>query len=301
MELSQGAANWLAKGNDLIMVTLTAPHYSPDRLDVLWDAMAKGWRSMLQGKRWLGFKADFQVVGVVRALEVTVGRHGWHPHLHVLVFVTGRIGEHRRSGMEGWFQARWADVVKRQLGRQVGANGVHVSAVGSGAAGAYVAKVQDDLGDPAGGWDGGSEMTRHDLKQARRSGVTPFGLLEQIEVAEGRDRRRLVAKWREWERVSKGRRALTWSVGLRDLLGLDAEASDEDLVEEDEHGDLAGFFDRSLLWALEARGRTADMLTAVERGQVANGLDGARRSLRDFLLGFAMLEGLPLPEVRWEG
>jgi hypothetical protein len=36
--------------------------------------------------------------------------------------------------------------------------------------------------------------------------------------------------WHAWETGSKGKRALTWSRGLRARVGLDVEASDEDLA-----------------------------------------------------------------------
>ena len=42
--------------------------------------------------------------------------------------------------------------------------------------------------------------------------------------------------WHEFERASRGRRQMTWSKGLRDLLGLNDERTDES-VAEDEIGD----------------------------------------------------------------
>uniref|UniRef100_UPI0037CA0D74 hypothetical protein n=1 Tax=Ornithinimicrobium sufpigmenti TaxID=2508882 RepID=UPI0037CA0D74 len=42
------------------------------------------------------------------------------------------------------------------------------------------------------------------------------------------------AIWGEWERSSHGRRQITWSGGFRDLLGLGAERTDEELAEDDD-------------------------------------------------------------------
>jgi hypothetical protein len=39
--------------------------------------------------------------------------------------------------------------------------------------------------------------------------------------------------WHEFQRGSKGRRQLTWSKGIRELLGLRAEKSDEDVAGEE--------------------------------------------------------------------
>ena len=63
-----------------------------------------------------------------------------------------------------------------------------------------------------------------------RDGLTT-GFLDDLEL------------WRDWERVSKGRRQVTWSLGdhdLRTLAGLDPEQSDEEIAAEEVlHGDDA--------------------------------------------------------------
>lgn len=74
------------------LVTFTIPHYLPDTLAKLIGNSAdktgiKGaLRRMMQHRDWRDFCDKYQVIGHVRALEVTNGKHGWHPHYHFAIF-----------------------------------------------------------------------------------------------------------------------------------------------------------------------------------------------------------------------
>lgn len=71
----------------LTFITFTLPHVATDSLDELLEAVDKAWRNVISGGGWQnGIKTDFGVIGQIKAVEATVGRHGWHPHLHVLFF-----------------------------------------------------------------------------------------------------------------------------------------------------------------------------------------------------------------------
>jgi hypothetical protein len=63
------------------------------------------------------------------------------------------------------------------------------------------------------------------MKQGKGQSRTPFELLAAVvgeaDYVEG-DR----ARWREWELGSKGRRQLTWSPGLRELVAVAPELTD---------------------------------------------------------------------------
>lgn len=62
---------------------------------------------MLAGKVWHELQATGYVLGCCRALEVTHGKNGWHPHLHILIF----FGVEARSEQVGrvltWLAQRW--------------------------------------------------------------------------------------------------------------------------------------------------------------------------------------------------
>ena len=80
----------------------------------------------------------------------------------------------------------------------------------------------------------GMEMTRHDLKAARRQGRTPFQVLRDFAATgDCAD----LALWREWERASRGTQSLTWSKGLKARYSVN-EKTDSDLAAEQVGGEL---------------------------------------------------------------
>ncbi|MFD6591844.1 hypothetical protein ACFWED_33750, partial [Streptomyces anulatus] len=95
----------------------------------------------------------------------------------------------------------------------------------------YIAKTQDGKA-PA------LELARADLKTAGGENVTPFELLGRIgdltggvpeDDAQGQGSLEWnLAKWHEYERATKGRRAIEWTRYLRSMLGIDGGDTDED-------------------------------------------------------------------------
>jgi hypothetical protein len=102
-------------------------------------------------------------------------------------------------------------------------------------AAAYVAKM--GLED-ARSWGMDSEITKGHIKRAK-DGETPFDLLRSV-LADPGDRQGR-ALFREYAQAFRGKRQLVWSRGLRDLLGLDADATDEELsAAQDGDAELLG-------------------------------------------------------------
>ena len=68
------------------------------------------------------------------------------------------------------------------------------------------------------------------FKQAKGKNRTPFQIARAfLDTGDMAD----LDLWHEWERVSRGRRQLTWSKGMRDLADLGEERSDEDIAAEE--------------------------------------------------------------------
>jgi hypothetical protein len=77
-------------------------------------------------------------------------------------------------------------------------------------------------------WGLEHEMTKGHVKKGRQDGKTPFDLLRW--QLEGKDEK--PAKlFREYAKCFKGKRQLVWSQGLRNLLNLVSEKSDEEIAE----------------------------------------------------------------------
>jgi len=69
-----------ATGGIAAMATLTIPHHVFQSPRELRRAVSGAFRKVKSGKPWQKARAKYQWAGDVRALEVTHGRSGWHPH-----------------------------------------------------------------------------------------------------------------------------------------------------------------------------------------------------------------------------
>ena len=92
------------------MVTFTVRHLNGMALQTLLDGLSKAWRGTRQGGRIQRLWSQL-VTATIRAIEITHGKHGWHPHVHVLMR-TDEWSESDRAAL----LARWRDHVKRALG-----------------------------------------------------------------------------------------------------------------------------------------------------------------------------------------
>lgn len=236
-ELERLAVAWTDAGHGLAMATLTVRHWSRARLAPQLDGVAKSWQKVQAGAWWAGrtnkhgehfpgFKERYGLAGVTRAMEITHGDNGWHTHLHVLIWTDAPMDRETAARMEGELYDKWlAKVTAAGLGKPTREHGVKVDPVRRGKAGAadlakYVAKIQEADGAERAL---GNEMTRGDLKTGRKGSRVPFEIIaDHFRKGTAED----LELWREYEDATKGRRMLTWSRGLRDLL---AELLDEDL------------------------------------------------------------------------
>lgn len=233
----------LRQGLHVSMLTLTQRHHSGQRLAVLWDALSYAWNGVTSGRRWIEFKEQLGLVGYIKAVEVTHGANGWHVHTHVLV-----ISEKDPTVTPVFFQRKQglrktpypievqtsAEFVADRWARRLAKRGVDFVADKGGldwetakdakAIGNYVAKLQTGADSLS------AEATLGGFKKARRGNRTPFQILADIiETGDADD----IDIWYEYEKASKGKRALTWSKGLRNWANLGQELTDEEIAEEE--------------------------------------------------------------------
>jgi hypothetical protein len=222
----------------------------------------------LSGAPWERRKARLGYVGSIRAVEVTYGWSGWHPHCHAVLLFEKPLSEKEIVDLESWLYGRWSSVVEgRGFGSITRAHGVDVRAVSREGLGEYLTKVE-------GGWSAGAEVARGHLKRGGQ-GVTPFEILAKLtETGEVR----WLRLWQEYEAATFGKRAVVWSKGLRArLLPLMPERSDEELAAaEGADRALVRFLVAAGLWrAYVGRGTTGQVLDAIEmeaRSLIAAGL-----------------------------
>lgn len=70
----------------LSMLTFTIAHEWEESAAQVLDRLSRAYARWASGRWYQGFKQTYFVVGTLRALEMTHGEHGWHPHYHLLVW-----------------------------------------------------------------------------------------------------------------------------------------------------------------------------------------------------------------------
>lgn len=238
VEVQAAASAHVAAGGRLAMLTLTIRHEESDALVDQFGTLVKAWGRVQRRVSWGNWRRD-DLVGTIAATEVTHGfapgshsRNGWHAHRHLLLFLPGGAhGGRVLEEMAAWIPGAWADAVEAECGRRpTMLRGAHFVELDADAA-AYVSKVAD-------------ELVKADTKTAHRQ---PFGLLDH--VADGEEW--AVARWLEYVSATKGRRALVWSNGLRDLLIPDVEElSDEELAALEVEGEVVQVIAAAEWWRL---------------------------------------------------
>ena len=240
-ELQEAINSWVAhhQGKVLLM-TLTFPHEYDMPLS---ETLEKFANALTKFKNSRAYKNNFgtldnpglyERVGSVRSLEVTHGGNGWHPHTHDLVFLrndeilddTNALDELRGEWIKQLLKVGLGDNTKINDMLQFG-----FDLQGGDYAAEYVAKFghepklyQD--------WSAAREVTKGMSKIGGGSHATPFMLLSWYHHDNDTE---AGALFREYVHQFEGKRMLSWSPGLKNLLALpDEEISDEQLAQQDD-------------------------------------------------------------------
>lgn len=246
---------WREQGGSAYLVTMTLRHHKGDELKANLDAMSDAWRKMVSGDPWTRIKRAHGIQGYIKALEITIGENGFHPHYHALFLVTEEATEENAEIFRSKLSPRWIDKVRR-AGAKLPSDkyGVDVTPVGEDWEGAarYVGKIAE-------------EVARGDMKEGGEGkSITPFQLLD-------RDDPEAVALWFSYVEATKRKRCISFSRGLRAALGMDAEKTDEDIVAELETmGDIVAVVDTDVYRRVASREpqRLGELLGLVEAGDL---------------------------------
>jgi hypothetical protein len=193
-----------ARGGSVNLATFTIRHAHGQPLRQLAAAVAKSFRWLLSGRAWEDFRRDYAIVGHIRSLEVTHGPNGWHPHIHTLFLSSSRWTDAElQRGLEQLY-ARWSRCVERagMVSLPSRERGVDIRRMEGPTRGSYIAKMGLAV-----------ELTKSQIKRGRGIGYrTPWQILADCARGDA-----LAMKlWTEYCEGMKGRKALTWSKGLRD-------------------------------------------------------------------------------------
>lgn len=241
-------------GQASFMATLTVRHGLGDNCEALRKTISKAWHNLMRSGSMRLIRDRYNIVGYVRALEITHGKHGWHPHLHVLFLAQDMSVESQTACGDAIFK-RWQHGLKK-LEIEACRKGYDFQrATNPDAAAEYVAK-----------WGAGTEIAKGSEKLGK-AGRSPWQLLDDYNSGD---------EWAgklygEYAAAFKGARHLTYAQKIRELYGLRQEAEDEQLALDD---DLPEYEDGGVvyridlgLWGRIVKARiSAQVLTAADDG-----------------------------------
>jgi len=196
-------------GFRIVHAVLTVRHTKGEALVDVFGALADAWRYMTKNR---AFRPHWEGLGYARAIEVTYGRNGWHPHAHLTLVVPPErdVYELEEALWEAWsgavVEVGWAPSSRDAFFYDVVETATDIAEVAR-----YVAKTANN-------WGIGAEVTGGPRKKSTE-GLTPLQLLgaawwAYLEDPEG------MASWfpdrvddldldeEELEAVSPGARAL---------------------------------------------------------------------------------------------
>lgn len=260
VELKEAVKNAMNQRLGVHFVTLTVPHGIGDDLHDTLARLSVALKSMSCDGTFRRRKkqCEVEIVGFIRAQEVTYGGNGWHPHYHLIVFT--REATCGSSVIQYLYSGAWQRAcVKAGLPEPHPEHGCTVQ--DGRFAALYVSK-----------WGIEDEMTKANAKRGKRHGLSPWGLIRASldgnapEIAP----EPAAALFRLYAHAFKGRRQLHWSVGLRaKLLPEQVELSDQQIVErpDDERAVLLAELSSDDWKAIRRVHGQAAVLEAAERGK----------------------------------
>lgn len=246
-------------GGMTYLMTLTFPHEADTPLPELLEPMNKARQAWTNSRVWKRVRTEAGALGAAMSFEITHGINGWHPHLHMLLFVEKPLTDGQRDQLRD----QWIHQLMRVgLGKtdQLDDMLKHAMDIRGGAdAAAYIAKYGREEK-----WGISSELSRSHAKTGQGAeSVTPFGLLALYESGEAW----AGVKFREFADAMKGKRLMTFTRGLVKLVeqryGIDLDeletATDDDAPEMEDVGVITP--DQwSIVLSRNARGALADFI-----------------------------------------
>lgn len=224
-EIDHAIGRWIGDGEDRLgpptarcyMLTGTLRHAVSHKLAATSQVIADAWSAFFTGREGQEIREQLGVEFTIRALEATYGEeHGWHPHLHIVVFTNQSWSAKQRERVE----ERWRWAIEQTAGYQRAfrpneKRGMNIAEVWKKSDGHYLQKMF-------------LELTAPGYKKAGNGNLTYWEVGERAAAGD----RRYVHIWQEAQDSLFGRKQLTWSHGAKSFFGIE-ELADEAIAHED--------------------------------------------------------------------
>jgi hypothetical protein len=231
LDLERGVKHWVEGGGVVAMATKTLRHDASMPLSALLAALGAANHAFRGGKANKEFIERYVVSGDVSALEVTVGKNGWHVHIHELMFQEGG-GFVDYTAMESSGLSRWSSALAR-VGASCNERG-YVITSGSRSASMFQARYMSKYGRvPSGSWSLEQELCKSISKRAGGGNRSSLDLLIDASLGDTA----AADLFLEYAAAFKGKKQLRFKRGTLALLGM-VESSDDELLARRGSGNL---------------------------------------------------------------
>lgn len=205
-----------------VLATYTFRHNAGMRLAPMLKQMQKSFRLVKTGRDWQTLKSEYMLIGSVKAVEITHGVNGWHPHIHELLLVNRELLEIAHD----LTPSDYAQSLQNQMGRRwiESLKTVGLSAIDGVAF--DVRSSQADIAEYVAKWGrvprdadlnvNPDEVAYSVSKNARNGNFSVLDILYQSAVED-----KYKGLFREYHAATTGRSQLQWSRGLKALLDIE--------------------------------------------------------------------------------
>ena len=291
-ELAEAMKSCRAKGLQVLMLTLTVPHYAGDDLRQLLKKMSSAKHAFWTNRNSRDYLSEqFPLIGHITATEVKFNdRNGFHPHYHILCFSEQNFKQEDIDLIQDELYEFWAEkCVKQGLGKPSKEHGLHIK-IGSN---------EDMLADYVSKWGLASEMTQAHQKIGKKNkeSLTMWEVLE-LSTFEASTNDKYGRVFKKYAQAFKGRAQLFWSKGLKDLLIKALTKEEEEEKAKNEAEEYAQFLDDNPhvlsihekdWWSVCYHKKRAELLDLIELDYQKNGPDSDLRMTKDFISGLRFM------------
>jgi len=223
-ELTIGLAR-AVKDYEIIMITYTFAHKRTDALLTILKQSKEARRRLKSGRRFNNLKSAYGWIGSVTSTEVTYGDNGWHVHYHEIALLKKSDDPTLLPNLQTTIKALWLSVLAAAGLSADWQHSVNFALAETDVL-EYVAKWGHEPLDAT--WTITHEAVKGISKVAKtaKKGRTPFQLLADCFAGD----RASGDLFKAFARAFKGTKQLQWSRGLRKLLQMGVEKSDEELA-----------------------------------------------------------------------
>lgn len=293
-ELAEAMKGCRSKGLQVLMLTLTAPHYLGDDLRALLKKMSLAKHALWSNRNSKTYMDEqFPLVGHITATEVKYSdNNGFHPHYHILCFTEKKFKEEDIELIKKELYELWAEkCVKKGLGRPSEKHGIDLK-IGSN---------EDVLADYISKWGLASEMTQAHQKIGKKNkdSLTMWEVLE-LSMMEESTKDKYGRVFKAYSNAFKGRSQLHWSKGLKSLLIKELTEEEKQEKQEKEAEEYAQFLEDNPLvlsvhskdwWGVCYHRKRAQVLDVVEYDMWLNGLNSSLDLVRNFIFSLKTQQG----------